>query len=78
MFYLKRSINGENNMGLDLTLEEDEKNKHIVGTPGGPQKCIVINELGVYSLAFVSRKAIAKRFKKWVEGLLGQQYCQSI
>jgi prophage antirepressor-like protein len=47
-------------------LEEDEKNKHIVGTPGGPQKCMVINELGVYSLAFVSRKAIAKRFKKWV------------
>jgi hypothetical protein len=29
MFYLKRSINGENNMGLDLTLEEDEKKKEI-------------------------------------------------
>lgn len=47
-------------------LDEDEKGAHIVSTLGGPQEAQVVNESGLYSLIFKSRKAEAKRFKKWV------------
>lgn len=47
-------------------LDEDEKGAHIVSTPGGSQEVQVVNESGLYALIFKSRKAEAKRFKKWV------------
>lgn len=47
-------------------LDEDEKGTHIMRTPGGSQEMTVINESGLYSLILTSRKAEAKRFKKWV------------
>lgn len=47
-------------------LDEDEKGLSIVQTPGGEQSVIVINESGLYSAVLRSRKAEAKRFKKWV------------
>lgn len=47
-------------------LDEDEKGAHIVSTPGGDQEVQVVNESGLYALIFKSRKAEAKRFKKWV------------
>ncbi len=47
-------------------LDDDERNAHIVGTPGGPQKLSTVNESGLYSLIFASRKVEARRFKKWV------------
>ncbi|WP_405120743.1 Bro-N domain-containing protein [Pseudomonas leptonychotis] len=47
-------------------LDEDEKGAHIVSTPGGAQEMLVINESGLYSAILRSRKAEAKRFKKWV------------
>ncbi|GAD09845.1 prophage antirepressor [Gluconobacter frateurii NBRC 103465] len=47
-------------------LDEDEKGVHTMDTLGGPQEVTVINESGLYSLIFTSRKAAAKRFKKWV------------
>jgi prophage antirepressor-like protein len=47
-------------------LDDDEKDTRIVGTPGGDQKMICINESGLYSLILSSRKPQAKRFKKWV------------
>ena len=47
-------------------LDEDEKAPHIVGTPGGDQRMTLINESGLYSAVLRSRKAEAKRFKKWV------------
>ncbi|WP_228385175.1 Bro-N domain-containing protein [Pseudomonas parafulva] len=52
----------------DMTrnLDEDEKGRQIVPTPGGPQEMLVINESGLYSALLRSRKAEAKRFKKWV------------
>ncbi|CAI8808962.1 BRO domain protein [Pseudomonas donghuensis] len=49
-------------------LDEDEKGAHIVSTPGGSQEMQVINEAGLYSLIFKSRKPEAKRFRKWVTG----------
>lgn len=47
-------------------LDEDEKGAHIVSTLGGDQEVQVVNESGLYALIFKSRKAEAKRFKKWV------------
>lgn len=52
----------------DMTrnLDEDEKGRQTVPTPGGAQEMLVINESGLYSAILRSRKAEAKRFKKWV------------
>lgn len=47
-------------------LDDDEKETHIVGTLGGEQKLAIVNESGLYSLIFLSRKVEARRFKKWV------------
>jgi len=47
-------------------LEDDEKGFHIVPTLGGSQKFTIVNESGLYSLIFISRKEEAKKFKKWV------------
>jgi prophage antirepressor-like protein len=47
-------------------LDDDEKGLSIVQTPGGAQEMLVINESGLYSAILRSRKAEAKRFKKWV------------
>lgn len=47
-------------------LDEDEKGTHIMRTPSGGQKMLVINEAGMYSAILRSRKAEAKRFKKWI------------
>lgn len=49
-------------------LDEDEKGTDIIRTLGGDQTMVVINESGLYSLILTSRKAAAKRFKKWVTG----------
>ena len=52
----------------DMTrnLDDDEKGRQIVPTLGGDQEMTVINESGLYSAILRSRKAEAKRFKKWV------------
>lgn len=47
-------------------LDDDEKGRQIVPTLGGDQELTVINESGLYSAILRSRKAEAKRFKKWV------------
>ncbi|WP_025826834.1 BRO family protein [Acetobacter okinawensis] len=47
-------------------LDSDEKDRHIMTTLGGSQEMTIINESGLYSLILTSRKAAAKRFKKWV------------
>lgn len=47
-------------------LDDDEKGTHKASTLGGEQSLAVINESGLYSLILKSRKAEAKRFKKWV------------
>ena len=49
-----------------LKLDDDEKGVQIVNTPGGQQEMTVINESGLYTLIMRSRKAAAKRFRKWV------------
>ncbi|MFT0532412.1 Bro-N domain-containing protein [Castellaniella hirudinis] len=47
-------------------LDEDEKDRNSIPTPGGSQDMTVINEPGLYSLVLGSRKAAAKRFKRWI------------
>lgn len=47
-------------------LDDDEKGVSIVHTLGGEQEMLIINESGLYSAILRSRKAEAKRFKKWI------------
>lgn len=52
------------------TLDDDEKGVITTDTLGGPQQVTIINESGLYSLIFRSRKETAKRFKKWVTSVV--------
>lgn len=47
-------------------LDEDEKGIGSIDTLGGEQKMLTVNEYGLYSLVFGSRKPVAKRFKRWI------------
>lgn len=47
-------------------LDDDEKGVTTNDTLGGKQEMTIINESGLYSLILTSRKAEAKKFKKWV------------
>lgn len=55
-----------NNRDALSRLDDDEKGVATTDTLGGLQEVGVINESGLYSLILTSRKAEAKRFKKWV------------
>jgi len=48
-------------------LDEDEKGVRIVDTLGGPQQMSYVTEPGMYGLVLVSRKDIAKKFKRWLK-----------
>lgn len=43
-----------------------EKRKRLVETIGGPQRLLTLTRLGVYRLAFKSRKVRAMRFSAWL------------
>ena len=47
-------------------LDDDERGVSIVHTPGGQQEMVTINESGLYSLIFTSRKPEAREFKRYV------------
>lgn len=47
-------------------LDDDEKGRDSITTPGGEQEVLVINESGLYSLVLSSKKPEAKAFKKWI------------
>ena len=47
-------------------LDDDERGTYSVGTPSGNQDMACVNEAGLYHLILTSRKAAAKRFKRWV------------
>lgn len=56
-----------NNRDAVARLDDDEKRVSVVPTPlGGPQSMTLVNESGLYSLIFQSRKPEAKAFRKWV------------
>ena len=54
------------------TIDEDEKVIRIVYTPGGNQEVSMITEDGLYEILMLSRKPIAKEFKKKVKDILKQ------
>jgi prophage antirepressor-like protein len=47
-------------------LDEDEKGRNQIPTPGGEQEMTVINESGLYAVILRSDKAQARPFRKWV------------
>ena len=47
-------------------LDEDEKGRNQIPTPGGAQAMTVINESGLYNVILRSDKPEAKPFRKWV------------
>lgn len=47
-------------------LDDDEKGVALTDTPGGRQQMQAVTESGLYHLIFKSRKAAAKRFRRWV------------
>ena len=47
-------------------LDDDEKGRCSIPTPGGEQEMSVVSEPGLYSLVLGSRKPEAKAFKRWV------------
>lgn len=47
-------------------VDEEDKGVCKIGTPGGVQEMIVINESGLYSLILSSKLPTAKKFKHWV------------
>lgn len=59
-------------LGLDRSraavsrLDEDEAAFVVIPTSGGPQKTHIVSESGAYHLTFVSRKPVAKQFRRWV------------
>jgi len=56
------------NRGQALATHVDpvDRGVHPVDTPGGTQNAVVINESGLYALAFGSRLETARTFKRWV------------
>ena len=47
-------------------LDDDEKGRNSIPTPGGVQEMWIVNEPGLYSLVLGSRKPQAKVFKRWI------------
>lgn len=47
-------------------LDDDEKGRNSIPTPGGLQDVTIVNEPGLYTLVLGSRKPEAKAFKRWI------------
>lgn len=47
-------------------LDDDEKGRTLMTTPGGTQEVTIINEPGLYAVILRSDKPEAKAFKRWV------------
>ena len=61
-----RALGIANGRDAVAALDDDEKGVATTDTLGGPQRLTTVNEPGLYSLIFRSRKAEAKEFKRWV------------
>lgn len=51
-------------------VDDDEKGANIICTPGGNQTVLMLTEDGLYEILMLSRKPIAKQFKKGVKKIL--------
>ena len=52
------------------SVDDDEKGRNNVPAPGGEQECWFLTENGLYEVLMLSRKPIAKKFKKEVKRIL--------
>ena len=52
------------------SVDDDEKGRNNVPTLGGEQECWFLTENGLYEVLMLSRKPIAKKFKKEVKRIL--------
>lgn len=59
-----------NSSKLTNLVDDDEKVRNIITTPGGNQEIWLLTEDGLYEVLFQSRKPIAKQFKKGVKQIL--------
>ena len=59
-----------NSSKLTNLVDDDEKVRNIVTTPGGNQEVWMLTEDGLYEILMQSRKPIAKQFKKGVKQIL--------
>lgn len=59
-----------NSSKLTNLVDDDEKVRNIVTTPGGNQEVWMLTEDGLYEVLMQSRKPIAKQFKKGVKQIL--------
>lgn len=59
-----------NSSKLTNLVDDDEKVRNIVTTPGGNQEVWMLTEDGLYEVLMQSRKPIAKQFKKGVKTIL--------
>jgi prophage antirepressor-like protein len=59
-----QAVNGNSRDGGGL--DEDERGICTADTTSGAQAMLCVNESGLYSLIFKSRKSVAKTFRKWV------------
>lgn len=48
------------------TLDDDEKGIGTADTPGGHQRVSIVSESGLYVLILRSRKAEARKFRRWI------------
>ena len=51
---------------MTRNLDNDDKGTHILSTLGGTQNVTIINESGLFTAVFHSRRPEAKRFKRYV------------
>lgn len=51
---------------VSARLDDDEKGRTFVTTPGGAQELTIINEPGLYTVILRSNKPEAKSFKRWI------------
>lgn len=63
---ISSALDFRDNYNALRSVDECDKDTHIVSTLGGDQNVTIINEAGMYSLILKSRKEEAKVFKNWV------------
>lgn len=63
---IARILGYRNAPDMTRNLDEDEKGTQIVRTLGGEQELSVVSESGLYAAIFKSRRAEARKFRKWV------------
>jgi prophage antirepressor-like protein len=65
-----KSLGLRNSRQSLATLDDDDKDVRSTDTLGGVQQVATVNESGLYTLIFRSRKESARRFKKWVTSVV--------